>query len=249
MKTTTMLAALAALACAASPAAGQNPGHKLGQVCDCKDLRDMKNRVCEARQAIRELTRLEQMYYDEETKTKTVVYLDGDSKAQVKACLKEAMGTATDEGSQNATGETNASCAIESVTAAHTYMPVSMCMTESVNLHEGYHTAQCKLREQDKWVEVFTGTPSALIDTRYSQSVVSYMAEERMAYAMEEIRLRLHMQEIMAKCKPAETSVKAKSDDEVPGRKKGDTYQLDLSKEGCPSRPRPPKGTSACKKL
>jgi hypothetical protein len=79
---------------------------------------------------------------------------------------------------------------------------------------------------------------SALLDTKYAMSAVDYMAEEAAAYSMEEAELRETQRRLLDTCKQADRSVIVTDDDEVPGKKAGDKYNLDPSVERCPSRPR-----------
>jgi hypothetical protein len=76
-------------------------------------------------------------------------------------------------------------------------------------------------------------------------TAVDYMAEEHAAYMMEEAELRETLRRLANTCKKEDKVVTVNKDDQVPGKNKGDKYNLDPSIDPCPSRPR--KSPSDCK--
>lgn len=239
---------LSASALALLLAAGDVPQAEAQSSCGCIGMRNVKNRLCETRAAQREYDRVASRFLSDEKKAGKPILLTGEIKNNIKDCLQEAMNTVSDDNAQDASGETTPSCTVEDVKSAKSHLPPSKCIEESVRKHEEFHRQRCLERENGKWQKVWNeGAPvkSALIDTKFAMSAVDYMAEEYAAYMIEEAEMAETLRRLANTCKAAEKVVTVADDNEVPGKKAGDKYNLDPSVERCPSRPR--KSPSACK--
>jgi hypothetical protein len=208
--------------------------------CGCKELRNVKNRLCQVRLAQREYDRIATKFLADEAAKGEPILLDGKIKDGIKDCVQEALNTGADAGAQNASSETDANCAIEDVTFSDSELDASRCIGMSVYRHEQFHQARCREREQGKWQRIWAeGAPvKTLVDTKFAMSAVDYMAEEAAAYSLEEAELTRTMQRLLSTCYSDDKVVTVEGDDWVPGKTKGDEYQLDLSLEDCPTRPR-----------
>jgi len=208
--------------------------------CDCKELRNVKNRLCQVRLAQREYDRLATKFMADEAAKGSPILLDGTIKDGLKSCVQEALNTGADAGAQNASSETSANCDIEDVFFSDSELDASRCIGMSVYRHEQFHQARCKEREQGKWQRVWAANTPAkiLVDTKFAMSAVDYMAEEAAAYSLEEAELTQTMQRLLSTCYSDDKVVTVEGNDWVPGKTKGDEYQLDLSLEDCPTRPR-----------
>lgn len=208
--------------------------------CGCKELRNVKNRLCQARLAQREYDRIATKFLADESAKGSPILLDGTIKEGLKSCVQEALNTGADAGAQNATSETAADCDIGEVIFTDSELDASRCIGMSVYRHELFHQARCKERGEGKWQRVWAeGAPiKILADTKFEMSAVDYMAEEAAAYSLEEAELTQTMQRLLSTCYADDKVVTVEGDDWVPGKTKGDEYQLDLSLENCPTRPR-----------
>lgn len=246
MQKAQLLKALPAFALALFLAAGELPEAQAQSSCGCIGMRNVKNRLCETRTAMREYDRIASKFLSDEKKAGKPILLTGEIKDNIRDCLQEAINTVSDDNAQDASGETTPSCTVEDVKSAKSHLPPSKCIEESVRRHEEFHRQRCLERENGKWQKVWNdGAPvkSALIDTKFAMSAVDYMAEEYAAYMIEEAEMAETLRRLANTCKAAEKVVTVADDDEVPGKKAGDKYSLDPSVERCPSRPR----KSACR--
>jgi len=208
--------------------------------CGCKELRNVKNRLCQARLAQREYDRIATKFLADEAAKGEPILLDGTIKDGLADCVQEALNTGADAGAQNASSKTSANCDIEDVIFSDSELDASRCIGMSVYRHEQFHQARCREREQGKWQKIWAeGAPvKTLVDTKFAMSAVDYMAEEAAAYSLEEAELTRTMQRLLSTCYSDDKVVTVEDDNWVPGKKKGDEYQLDLSLEDCPTRPR-----------
>ncbi len=216
--------------------------------CKCAEMRDLKNRFCTARAAMREYDRVASKVLADEKKAGKPILLTSEIKGNIVKCVQEALDTADDIGAQFVQGGTDANCDVTGEVVAWRNGPPTDCIEKSVSKHEGFHRERCLEREKGKWQKVWTeGAPvaSAMIDTKFAMTAVDFMAEEQAAYMMEEEELRETLRQLANKCKPAEKVVTISDNDDVAGKQAGDKYNLDPSLEPCPSRPR--KTPSACK--
>ena len=242
MQMTRMLKPLPALALALFLAAGEVPEAQAqgAPECGCLAMRNVKNRLCETRAAQREYQRVAARFLADEKKEGKPILLDDNLKANIKTCVQEAVNQVWDRQAQDAKGETLSDCSV-TVEAANSGLPNSKCIEAVVRRHEEHHRQECLTRNKDAWWKVWTegaSIKSALLDTKYAMSAVDYMAEEAAAYSMEEAELRETQRRLLDTCKQADRSVIVTDDDDVPGKKAGDKYNLDPSVERCPSRPR-----------
>jgi hypothetical protein len=207
--------------------------------CGCRGMRNVKNRLCEARAAIQEYDRISSKFLSEEKKGGKPILLTSDMKANIKLCVKEALDTRADADAQDAKGETEGACNI-TVKQTRDDLPPSKCIEESVRRHEEFHRDRCKDREEGKWQRIWSSDAPlrSAMDTKFAMSAVDYMAEEHAAYMMEEAELRETLRRLANTCKKEDKVVTVNVDDQVPGMKKGDKYNLDLSIDPCPSRSR-----------
>lgn len=238
--------AAVSLLVAGTPLAGAQSQMQIQQTaqapsdCGCKELRNVKNRLCQVRLAQREYDRLATKFIADEATTHAPILLDGTIKEGIKDCVQEALNTGADAGAQNASSETDANCHIGDVYFSDSDLDASRCIGMSVHRHEQFHQARCKERDQGKWQRIWAeGAPiKTLVDTKFAMSAVDYMAEEAAAYSLEEAELTQTMRRLLATCYSDDKVATVEGDDWVPGKKKGDQYQLDLSLEDCPTRPR-----------
>jgi hypothetical protein len=210
-------------------------------------MRNVKNRLCETRAAQREYDRVMSKILADEKKAGKPTLLSGEIKNNIRDCVKEVINTVDDAEAQDAAGETSAACWV-TVSSKKSGLPPSKCIEESVRKHEEFHRDRCQERENGKWQRVWSKDApivSAMIDTKFAMTAVDYIAEEQAAYMMEEAELAGTLRRLVNSCKPAEKTVTVANDNEVPGKKKGDKYDLDPSIERCPSRPR--ETPSSCK--
>lgn len=208
--------------------------------CGCKEMRNIKNRLCGTRLAQREFSRIASKFLEDEKAKGAPILIDGTIKDNITKCVQEEINRGTDEGAQDATSQTNAACEIEDVYFTHPELDESRCIGMSVYRHEQFHQARCKERESGKWQQLWAGNApvTTLIDTKFAMTAVDYMAEEAAAYALEEGELTKALQRLVESCYPEDKVATVEDDDWVPGKQKGDEYKLDLSLEGCPARPR-----------
>ena len=214
--------------------------------CGCRGMRNVKNRLCETRAAIQEYDRVSSKFLADEKKAGKPIMFTSDIKINIKQCVKEALDTRADADAQDARGETDASCNI-TVERTRDDLEPSKCIEESVRKHEEFHRAQCQEREKGKWQKIWSEDAPlrSAADTKFAMTAVDYMAEEHAAYMMEEAELRETLRRLANTCKKEDKVVTVNKDDQVPGKNKGDKYDLDLSIDPCPSRPR--KSPSDCK--
>lgn len=242
----TIVAAMAIGLVAFAPQALAQPQMQIAQQaqaptdCDCKEMRNIKNRLCGTRLAQREYDRVSSKFLADEKAKGQPILLDGTIKENITNCVQEAINMGTDQGAQDATSETNAVCAIEDVYFTHPELDASRCIGMSVYRHELFHQARCKERESGKWQQLWAGNApvTTLLDTKFAMTAVDFMAEEAAAYSLEEAELTRALRRLVETCYSDDKVATVEDDDWVPGKKKGDEYRLDLSLEGCPARPR-----------
>lgn len=209
--------------------------------CGCPEMRNVKNRLCETRAAQQEYDRIASKFLAAEQKAGKPILLAKDLKEHIHdTCVQEALDAVADSGAQDAKGETDGLCEVYVTPRTRPHLPASQCIEESVTKHESFHYRQCKRREGGRWERVWSeGAPvRSGFDTKFAMSVVDFLAEEHAAYMMEEADLTETLRRLANTCKPAEKIVTVATPDEVPGKKAGDKYSLDLSVERCPRRPR-----------
>jgi hypothetical protein len=245
MKHVVITVAAAMLVAAAPPALAQSQMQvqqtaQAPSDCDCKEMRNVKNRLCQTRLAQREYDRLAWKFASDEKTKGEPILLDGKIKEGIKNCVQEALNTGSDAGAQNAMSETNAACQIEDVYFSDAELDESRCIGMSVYRHEQFHQARCRERDNGKWQKIWTENApvKSVIDTKFAMSAVDYMAEESAAYSLEEAELTQTLRRLLDTCYQTDKYVTVEGDDWVPGKQKGDEYSLDPSQHGCPSRPR-----------
>jgi hypothetical protein len=201
--------------------------------CDCKDIRDVKNRICEARAAINEYDRLDKYLEGQEQRGGQPIFLNDPLRDRInKGCAQEAVDLAIDRGAKQAVAQTEANCNIVNVLAD------SACLQEGVLRHEGVHRDACYKREDGKWAQVwkdywsFNNLAGAIINTRFTMSAREFIKEEKTASETELRHYLTVFTSMKLVCKyPGDFVVKYPD---------GSTY--DTSAHPCPSRPRPAKG-------
>jgi hypothetical protein len=70
--------------------------------CGCKELRNVKNRLCQVRLAQREYDRIATKFLADEAAKGEPILLNGKIKDGIKDCVQEALNTGADAGAQNA---------------------------------------------------------------------------------------------------------------------------------------------------
>ncbi len=147
--------------------------------CGCEDVRDLRNRICEARAAIseygRQINRIGR--YEKDVLKQPMMYTEDLYKTRMQPCIQEAINTVSDSSARRPTADTNNSCEVTlkgNPTA---------CMAESLTMHERYHVRACTQRREirtdgsafKEFIEIFR-------DSRSGQSLISLANEERTAY-------------------------------------------------------------------
>ncbi len=227
-----VLAAAAALACGLvllatpAPATAQSPGAT--PACSCPDVRDLRNRYCEAKAAIDEYARQIEFIRQAEAKDGRVrPYTVSGYKDHVQPCVQEAINAVTDNGANRTTGETDNACNITLSPGATT------CMASLINSHEAVHVTVCKAaqikREDDGLLAEFLGNFTAFRD---GMSLIDMANEERVAYQTEMNRARSELSRLAQQGCPGLTPP-------APGR-------LPTIDPCPPARPRPAKAETLC---
>ena len=155
-----------------------------GQSCGCGDVRDLRNRVCEARAAMAEYQKQIQRIqrYEKDTlKDHKLMYTKELYKERMQPCVQEALNSATDVSARRGTAGTNNACEI-----VFQAQPPTQCLRDSLTRHESVHQTVCMearlMREQEGLASEFR---SLFQDTRSGKSLVDIALEEYVAYRTE----------------------------------------------------------------
>lgn len=189
-RATFLLAATVALLCAlallALPAPAEAQPAAAATACNCPDVRDLRNRYCEAKAAIEEYGRQIEFIRQAEAKDGRVrpYTVDGYGR-HIQPCVQEAINAVTDNSANRTTGDTDNACRVTLSPGA------TACMASLINAHEAVHVTVCqafqlKREDQGFWAEL-RGTFSAFRD---GMTLVDMANEERTAYQTEMNRAR-----------------------------------------------------------
>jgi hypothetical protein len=154
-----------------------------GGACGCDDVRDLRNRICEARAAIseydRQIDRIQR--YERETLKKPLLYTEKLYEERMQPCIQEAINTVTDSGARVGTARTDNACNI-----VFDKPPPTRCLAESLSRHERFHQTECMAMRQTRDEKSLFGPFLSLFeDTRAGQSLASLALEEKFAYRNE----------------------------------------------------------------
>ena len=154
----------------------------LAQSCDCSDVTDLINRVCEARAAIAEYTRqISLIRRFESEKGRPEKFTENSYKQSVQPCVQEAINQVTNPNARRVGAETNNGCEIEYPKA-----PATACMRETLGAHESVHVTSCRAavdkRASGGVIAEFLGNFS---DWRSAGSLIDAANDERTAYSTE----------------------------------------------------------------
>ena len=200
--------------------------------CGCEDVRDLRNRICEARAAIseygRQINRISR--YEKNELKQPLMYTESLYKTRMQPCVQEAINTVTDSGARRPTADTNNSCEI-SLKGNPT-----ACMAESLNTHERYHVRACMQRREIRTEgSAFKEFAEIFRDSRSGQSLISLANEERSAYSGEIEHNLSKLNSLAARCPKAMFEINR------PGG--GREFTIDYCP---PPRPRPSPEESSC---
>jgi len=201
-----------------------------GSPCGCDDVRDLRNRICEARAAIAEYDRqIGRIQNFERDVLKKPLLASGDIYEQcMQPCIQEAINSVSDPGARKSTAETDETCEIVFKTP-----PATSCLRESLLRHERFHQTECMARLQAiQDSSLFGPFLSLFKSVRTGQSLVSLATEEKIAYRGEIEHNLAELRRLSANCPRAMFEV------ERNGRRE---FTIDY----CPP-PRPRPEPSAC---
>lgn len=164
--------------------------------CDCKDIRDIRNRICVAKAAISEYDRHIYRLRKKEQGDGTPVMLTPFRKNEgMKPCVAEAMETVRDKSANSADGETTSESCEVTVNAP------TPCLEKSIRIHEGVHERKCM------WSKT-GGDEVSLIDeflskfrmNREGMTMIQYANEEQAGYRSELNFLRSELISLSFRC-------------------------------------------------
>ena len=200
--------------------------------CGCDDLKDMRNRLCEAQAAISEYGRHISNVRAQERKDGTgpVMFSERSYKVLVQPCVQEAINQVTDSSANRSSAATDNACK-----TTFNGSPTA-CMKEVLTSHENVHVTACMkvTNDQDGFFAELRGK---FQDTRANQTMVELLNEERAAYQTEMTHIRDQMDRLsrnMPSCQGMPTR------EPGPGR-------IYTPAPCPPPKPRPPADQSECR--
>ena len=203
--------------------------HAQESACGCDDVKDMRNRLCEAQAAVSEYGRHIPKIRDQERRTsKVVVLTEANYKGIVQPCVQEAINRVTDSSARQASAETDNAC-----NTTFKRNPTA-CMKELLTSHENVHVTACMKVKNDKdgfFAELF----GIFQDFRANQSLIDMLNEERVAYSTEITHIRDQLDRL----------IRTSSCPGLPTRQPGPEriYTIDPCP---PPKPAPPENESLC---
>jgi hypothetical protein len=201
-----------------------------GSACGCDDVRDLRNRICEARAAIaeydRQIARIQD--FERDVLKKPLMANEAIYEQCMQPCVQEAINTVSDPNARKATAETDETCEI-----VFKAPPATSCLRESLLRHERFHQTECSARLQViQDSSLFGPFLSLFRSVREGQSLVSLATEEKIAYRGEIEHNLAELRRLAANCPRAMFEVERR------GRRE---FTIDY----CPP-PRPRPEPSAC---
>lgn len=156
------------------------PTPTLANSCGCDDVRDLRNRICEARAAIaeydRQIARIQA--FERDVLKKPLMLTEAIYKQCMQPCIQESVNMVSDPGARKLEAKTNETCDIVFETP-----PPTSCLRESLLRHERFHETECMNRLRDYQDSTFLGPFWSLYrDVRKGQTLVSMATEEKVAY-------------------------------------------------------------------
>lgn len=153
--------------------------HARAAACNCEDVADLRNRICEARAAIaeygRQINRI--AAYERDVLKAPLMYTEELYKSRMQPCVQEAINSVTDDNARRFTADTNNACEITLKGKP------TACMAESLSNHERYHVRACMQRREIRTQgSAFKEFMEIFADSRSGQSLISLANEERSAY-------------------------------------------------------------------
>lgn len=206
------------------------PAPASGNACGCDDVRDLRNRICEARAAIAEYDRqiVRIQAFERDVLKKPLLLTEEIYLKCMQPCIQEAVNTVSDSGARKLPAKTDETCEIVFETP-----PPTSCLRESLLRHERFHQTECMSRLRDYQDSSFFGPFLAQWrDVRSGQSLVSMATEEKVAYRGEIEHNLAELRRLAANCPRAMFEV------ERNGRRE---FSIDF----CPP-PKPRPEPSAC---
>jgi len=203
-----------------------------GEACGCDDVRDLRNRICEARAAVaeydRQIARIQK--FEREQLKKPLLWTGPLYKQCMQPCIQEALDAIVDLKARTSAAETNDGCEI-----VFTTPPATACVKESLLRHERVHQTQCVARRDAIKEGGFFGPIVSMFTGNFDgQSLVSVANEEKMGYRGEIEFALEQLRRLSAKCPRAAFEIE---------RNGGREFTLDYCP---PARPRPAPEDSLC---
>ena len=167
-------AAIALIVALAFPAVAR------AQACGCDDLKDLRNRLCEAAAAIQEYGRHIRNIREQEKKTGIpVMYSEQRYKEKVQPCVQEALNQVTDDKARRFSADTNNAC-----NTTFNGSPTA-CMKDVLTSHENVHVTVCMKSKNEAAEGFFSELRGLFTDFRDGTTLVDLLNEERTAYQTE----------------------------------------------------------------
>ena len=225
-----VLAAAAGLL-AAVLALGPGAVQAQASACNCSDLRDLMNRICEARAAVSEYRKqINLIRAAEQRRGAPLMHSEAIYRNDVQPCVQEAINQVTDSGARRGTAETDNSCNLSFKSP-----PPTACMRGSLTAHESVHVTYCQAirNERDGFFQELRDT---FRDIRSDRTMVDLLNEERAAYTTEISYARMQLDRLARSGRCPELT-----------RGNPQFNERWLSGDPCPPpRPRPPQAESPC---
>jgi hypothetical protein len=204
--------------------------HAQESACGCDDVKDMRNRLCEAQAAVSEYGRHISKIREQERQTKkTVMLTEANYKDLVQPCVQEAINRVTDAGAKTASAETDNAC-----NTTFKGKPTA-CMKELLTSHENVHVTACQKVKVDN-DGFFRELYGLFHSFRDNQSLIDMLNEERAAYSVEIARIREQFDRL----------IRTSSCPGLPARRPGPERIYTI--KGCPPpKPKPSQDDSICR--
>ena len=184
----------------AAPTAARQKGP-----CGCSDVQHLQARFCMAAAAVGEWDRLIEWMKQREAKTQQVEMLNEGKRGEVKDCVNwllsvhrqsfHGTGPATSPiPTPEVDANTDSACKV-------TINAPTACLRDVLQRHEAEHEKICRAMKDPSWdknadLDFLRRFFATFINWRYSQSLVSYMLEERHSYAHEMTDLEKRLKEL-----------------------------------------------------
>ena len=212
------------------------PGTCRADDCGCNDVRDIRNRICEAKAAISEYERqIYRLKSKEQKDGKPYLLTKERYEGFMQPCVQEALDSVIDEGATRSTAKTLNNCTIE---VFDWPKKPTACVRKALLTHEAIHQQVCrKFVDVTSWEAGFISHFASIFkEFREGMSMMDMAKEEIVAYQQELGFLRMQLLQLSERCPKTMFTVQ---------RPDG---QREFTLEFCPPpRPRPSPEESACK--